>query len=229
MGCQGAGRRRARAALALADGALRALPRLRAPLSQHHRIPRCARARRVRGPRGARHLPVGPESPRVVPGAMSSRARGKGRGRAPDHAAKECHVMTRRAGSLLLLLAALVSTVGTSEAGNLGGVTSKEAVLYELMEQAEFTEDGFRNATSALEGKVLRGTPICPDGLQAYAKIAFATVGIKVQVAPRCTVVAIGQSQINIVSDPPSGKISGDFWIVVNSDATNLADAQELV
>jgi len=137
--------------------------------------------------------------------------------------------MTRRAGSLLLLLAALVSTVGTSEAGNLGGVTSKEAVLYELMEQAEFTEDGFRNATSALEGKVLRGTPICPDGLQAYAKIAFATVGIKVQVAPRCTVVAIGQSQINIVSDPPSGKISGDFWIVVNSDATNLADAQELV
>jgi hypothetical protein len=133
--------------------------------------------------------------------------------------------MTRRVGSLLVLLAALVSTFGTSDAG----ATPKDAILYELMEQAEFTEDGLRNAQSALEGKVLRGTPLCPDGLQAYAKIAFATVGIQVRVGPRCTVVAIGKSQINVVSDPPSGKISGDFWVVINSDATNLADAQELV
>ena len=83
--------------------------------------------------------------------------------------------MARRAGSLLLVFAALVSMVGTSEAGRLGGAGSKEAVLYELMEQAVFTEDGVRHATSALEGKVLRGTPLCPEGLQAYAKIAFAT------------------------------------------------------
>ena len=134
--------------------------------------------------------------------------------------------MTKRLGSLLVLLAALVSTVGTSEAGN-PGATSEDAVLYELMEQAVFTEDGFRNATSALEGKVLRGAPLCTEGLQAYAKAAFATVGIQVQVGGRCTVVAIGHSQISL-SDF-SGKISGDFWIVVNSDATNLADAQELV
>ena len=129
--------------------------------------------------------------------------------------------MTRRAGSLLVVLAALVSALGTSEAGQ------KDAVLYELMEQAVFTEDGLRNATSALEGKVQRGAPLCPEGLQAYAKIAFSTVGINVRVGSRCTVVAIGQSQISL-SDF-SGTITGDFWVVVNSDATNLADAQELV
>jgi len=134
--------------------------------------------------------------------------------------------MTRRAGSLLVLFAALVSTFGTSEAGHPGG-SLKDAVLYELMEQAVFTEDGFRDSTSALAGKVLRGTPLCPDGLQAYAKIAFATVGIHVRVDARCTVVAIGQSQISL-SDF-SGQITGDFWVVVNSDATTLADAQELV
>ena len=135
--------------------------------------------------------------------------------------------MARRAGSLLVLLVALVSTFGTSEAGSPGGAPSREVVLYELMEQAVFTEDGYRNATSALEGKVLRGTPLCPDGLQAYAKIAFATVGITVTPALRCTVVAIGQSTINVTDS--TGHISGDFWVVVNSDATNLVDAQELV
>jgi len=135
--------------------------------------------------------------------------------------------MTRRAGSLLVLLATLVSTCGTSEAGHPGGATPKDVVLYELMEQAVFTEDGFRNATSALEGKAQRGTPLCPDGLQAFAKIVFATVGINVRVDSRCTVVAIGQSQIRLTDF--GGRISGEFWVVVNSDATNLADAQELV
>jgi hypothetical protein len=134
--------------------------------------------------------------------------------------------MTRRAGSLFVLLAALVSTVGIGEAGS-PGPGPKDAVLYELMEQAVFSEDGFRYATSALEGKVLRGMPLCPDGLQAYAKIAFATFGINVQLGARCTVVAIGKSQISLADF--SGKINGDFWVVVNSDATNLADAQELV
>src|SRR6267143_234723 len=135
---------------------------------------------------------------------------------------KECDVMTRRAGSLLVLLATLVSTCGTSEAGHPGGATPKDVVLYELMEQAVFTEDGFRNATSALEGKAQRGTPLCPDGLQAFAKIVFATVGINVRVDSRCTVVAIGQSQIRLTDF--GGRISGEFWVVVNSDATNLAD-----
>lgn len=41
--------------------------------------------------------------------------------------------MTRRAVSLLVLFAALVSTFGTSEAGHRGGPL-KDAVLYELME-----------------------------------------------------------------------------------------------
>ena len=134
--------------------------------------------------------------------------------------------MTRRAGSLLVLLAALVSTFGTSEAGNPGGAP-KDAVLYELMEQATFTEEGIRKATSALEGKVRFQTPLCPAGLQAYAKLAFATFDIHVQVAPRCTVVAIGNSEINVADG--SGHIDGKFWVVVNSDATNLVDAQELV
>src|ERR1700741_1418532 len=110
------------------------------------------------------------------------RARGGSAGAAPRTLRRlvtRSTVMTRRAGSLFVLLAALVSTFGIGEGGG-PGPGPKDAVLYERMEQAVFSEDGFRYAASALEGKVLRGTPLCPDGLQAYAKIAFATFGINV-------------------------------------------------
>ena len=132
--------------------------------------------------------------------------------------------MTRGAGSLLVLLAALVSTLGTSEAGHPGGSLHKNAVLYELTEHATIT-GGFRIAESALEGKAELGTPLCQEDLLEYAKLALEPLGIRL--ARRCTVVAIGRSQINLSN--LTGSISGEFWVVVNTNATNLADAAEFV
>lgn len=137
--------------------------------------------------------------------------------------------MKTRVSSLLLFAAftLLAPTFGTSEAAQPEGASLPDAVLYELVEYAEFTSTGFRNATSALEGTARRGSPLCPLGLQAYAKVLFSTAGITVKLSPRCTVVALGQSQIDLTTF--SGQMSGDFWVVVNSDATNFTDAQELV
>ncbi|MGH7346974.1 MAG: hypothetical protein ACREK4_18850 [Candidatus Rokuibacteriota bacterium] len=116
--------------------------------------------------------------------------------------------------------------LGTGEATRGGAGSHPDAVLYELTEHAVLTDE-FRLATSALEGSARRGSPLCPEGLQEYAKALFAMVGVHVKVDPRCAVVAIGESRISL--DDFGGAISGNFWIVVNSDATNLADAQELV
>lgn len=102
-----------------------------------------------------------------------------------------------------------------------------DAVLYELNEAAQFTSDNHRLAQSGLEGKGRRGTPLCPVGLMAYAEIVFAALGITVQDARQCTVVAFGQSDLDLGTQ--SGTIGGDFYVVVNSDATNLVDAPELV
>lgn len=135
--------------------------------------------------------------------------------------------MTRRVGSLVaLFVVSLVfcPALGASPGGS--GHPEKDAVLYELTEQAEFTQDGFRVATSALEGKARRGTPLCPDGLQAYATAVFASLGIHVQTMTSCTVVAVGRSSLSLVDF--SGQISGDFTVVVNSDETNPTDAAEL-
>jgi len=108
-----------------------------------------------------------------------------------------------------------------------GAAAEPDAVLYELNEAAQFTADNHRLGQSGLEGKVKRRTPLCPEGLMAYAEILFATLGIAVQDANRCTVVAFGQSDIDLATF--GGAIGGDFSVVVNSDATNLVDAPELV
>jgi hypothetical protein len=145
---------------------------------------------------------------------------------------KENRAMWTRVSSVVLVTAMtlLGPALGASEATHRGGDDSgPDAVLYELTEHAALTEDGFRIATSSLEGSARRGSALCPDGLQAHAKAVYKTVGVHVRVDPRCAVVAIGQSQIDLTTIPPSGEISGNFWIVVNSDATNLTDAQELV
>lgn len=102
-----------------------------------------------------------------------------------------------------------------------------DAVLYELNEAAQFTSDNRRLAESGLEGKARRRTPLCPEGLMAYAEVLFATLGITVQDASRCTVVAFGWSDLDLGTF--GGAIGGDFYVVVNSDATNLVDAPELV
>ncbi len=140
--------------------------------------------------------------------------------------------MWTRVSSVVLVTAMtlLAPGLGASEATHRGGDDSgPDAVLYELTEHAALTPDGLRIATSSLEGSARRGSALCPEGLQAYAKAVYKTVGVHVKVDPRCAVVAIGQSQIDLTTIPPSGEISGSFWIVVNSDATNLTDAQELV
>jgi hypothetical protein len=143
--------------------------------------------------------------------------------------AKEWRSMNSRMRSLLglfVLVALLGPTVETSEATHRGGEPRPDAVLYELVEHAELGR-GFRTATSALEGWARPGSPLCPTGLQEYAKAVFAMAEIRVKVSPRCRVVATGNSTIDLSNG--RGHIDGSFWVVVNSDATNLTDAQELV
>jgi hypothetical protein len=126
---------------------------------------------------------------------------------------------------LLVLVALLGLTVETSEAMHRGGEPRPDAVLYELVEHAKLGK-GFRTATSSLEGWARPGSPLCPTGLQEYAKAVLAPQ-VLVKVSPRCRVVATGNSTINLSNG--RGHIDGNFWVVVNSDATNLTDAQELV
>jgi hypothetical protein len=111
------------------------------------------------------------------------------------------------------------------------GDSEPDAVFYELTEHATFSEDGFRDATSALEGKARRGSPLCPEGLQLFAK-KFFPKDVDVKVSPRCRVVATGRSVIDVNRQSPgfgTGEINGNFWVVVNSQATNLTDAAELI
>ena len=128
-------------------------------------------------------------------------------------------------GALVMGISLLGPALGTSEA-NHGHGTQPDAVLYELTEHAVLDAQQ-RRATASLEGAARRGSPLCPEGLQAYAKAAFATFGIRVKVDPRCALVAVGTSEISLKDF--DGTIGGKFWVVVNSDATNLTDAQELV
>lgn len=131
--------------------------------------------------------------------------------------------------ALVMGLILLGPMLGASEATH--GDSEPDAVFYELTEHATFTEDGFRDATSALEGKARRGSPLCPEGLQLFAK-KFFTKDVDVKVSPRCRVVATGRSVIDVNRQSPgfgTGEISGNFWVVVNSEATNLTDAAELI
>jgi hypothetical protein len=153
---------------------------------------------------------------------------GEAPGLAPDPWTKGCHAMWTRVSSVMLLtgMTLLGPTLGTSEATHGGGGSHPDAVLYELSEHAVLTSE-FRLASSSLEGSARRGSALCPEGLQAYAKALFASAGVHVRVDPRCAVVALGESRISMQDF--GGEISGNFWVVVNSDATNLTDAQELV
>jgi hypothetical protein len=158
---------------------------------------------------------------------VECRIAGEAPGRAPDSPTKECHAMWTRVSSAVLVtgIALLGPMLGTSEATH-GEGSQPDAVFYELTEHAVLA-DGLRRATSSLEGSARRGSALCPQRLQAYAKAAYATVGVHVKVDPRCAVVVVGTSEISLASF--SGTISGNFWVVANSDATNLTDAQELV
>ena len=143
--------------------------------------------------------------------------------------------MKTRMGWMMLLAAASVlgSTLGSSEAGGRAPLF-RDVVLYELNEQAQIvvdpndpTKPPQRIASSGLEGKARRGTPLCSESLMAYAEAFYAQLGITVRDASRCRVVAFGRSQLDL--DSLLGTIGGDFYVVVNSDKTNLVDAPELV
>jgi hypothetical protein len=148
-------------------------------------------------------------------------------GLVPDSVTTRCRTMWTRVSLVVLVTVAILvgPVLGTSEATH-GGGGSPDAVLYELTEHVVLTET-LRLSSSSLEGSARRGSALCPDGLQAYAKALFAMGGVHVRVDARCRIVALGDSQISLQS--LGGQISGNFWVVVNSDATNLTDAQELV
>src|SRR5262249_50405265 len=98
----------------------------------------------------------------------------KAPGGGQDLPTQECRAMWTRVSAAVLVaaVAGLGALPGTGEATH-GGGSHSDAVLYELTEHALF-KDGLRVATSSLEGSARRGSPLCPEGLQAYAKAAFA-------------------------------------------------------
>jgi len=133
--------------------------------------------------------------------------------------------------ALVVGLTLLGPALGAGEGTHGGGGSRPDAVFYELTEHAVLTTNGFREATSTLEGKARQGSALCPDGLQTFAKDFFPEA-VDVKVTPRCRVVALGRSVIDVNRNSlqfGSGEISGKFWVVVNSVATNLTDAAELV
>jgi hypothetical protein len=140
--------------------------------------------------------------------------------------------MWMRIGAAVLMTGAtlLGPALRTSEATHRGDDSRPDAVFYELTEEAALRADGFREATSSLEGKARQGSALCPDGLQMHARRFFPTA-VAVKTTPRCRVVATGHSVIDL--NPGlgfgSGEINGAFAVVVNSVATNLTDAAELV
>ena len=135
-------------------------------------------------------------------------------------------------GAVVLMTGAtlLGPALRTSEATHRGDDSRPDAVFYELTEETALRADGFREATSSLEGKARHGSALCPDGLQMHAR-RFFPVAVAVKTTPRCRVVATGHSVIDL--NPGlgfgSGEINGAFAVVVNSVATNLTDAAELV
>jgi hypothetical protein len=139
--------------------------------------------------------------------------------------------MTRASlGLLLVTFTTLGSLFGTSEAGDHAS-RHKDVVLYELNEQARITVDKngrpHREAASGLAGKARRGTILCTDELIDHAERFFRTRNRTVKDASRCTVVAFGNSNLDLLSF--EGTIAGQLYVVVNSETTNLTDAPELV
>jgi hypothetical protein len=142
--------------------------------------------------------------------------------------------MKTRMGWMVLLAAASVlgPTLPSSEAGGRAPLF-RDVVLYELNEQVQIVVDPQkpnkppqRIASSGLEGKARRGTPLCSHQLIAYAEDFYASLGIAVHDTRRCRIVAFGLSKLNLVTF--RGTIRGTFSVVVNSDKTNPVDAPEL-
>lgn len=132
-----------------------------------------------------------------------------------------------------MVLVAAASVLGpmlrSSEAGGRGPLF-RDVVLYELNEQAQFVPDDnprHRVATSGLEGKARVGTPLCTTELMDHAYNVFRARNRIVKDASQCSVVAFGNSDLDLGS--LQGTIDGKVYVVINSEATNLTDAPELV
>jgi len=144
--------------------------------------------------------------------------------------------MKRRVNALVLLivLSVLGPALATGEAGGHRS-PSNDVVLYELNEQAQFTVDKgrlHRVAMSGLEGKARLGTPLCTEDLMDHAEKVFKARQRTVKDAGRCTVVAFGNSDLDLGDRDlgiVQGTIDGTLYVVVNSELTNLTDAPELV
>jgi hypothetical protein len=143
--------------------------------------------------------------------------------------------MKMRVPVMMLLGAALMlgPALQSGEAGSLR-LAPRDVVLYELNEQARIIDRGpsmppLREAMSGLQGKAKRGTPLCPEGLMAYAEAVLAELDppIIVKDANRCTVVAFATSVLTLGS--MQGTIDGTFSVVVNTDKTNFFDSAEFV
>ena len=142
--------------------------------------------------------------------------------------------MKTRVGVIVLLVA--LSVLGPTFQSEAGGrrPSHQDVVLYELNEQAQFIFDADdprrppqRVATSGLQGKARLGTPVCTVELMAHAENFFRTRNRSVKDAGRCTVVAFGNSDLDTAT--LQGTIDGKLYVVLNSVATNLTDAPELV
>jgi hypothetical protein len=139
--------------------------------------------------------------------------------------------MKTRRGWIVLLAAASVlpPMPRSSEAGGRGPFF-RDVVLYELNEQARLVpEDAPRRrvASSGLEGKARVGTPVCTAELMDHAHNVFRARNRLVKDAGRCSVVAFGNSDLDLATF--QGTIDGKLYVVINSVATNLTDAPELV
>lgn len=146
--------------------------------------------------------------------------------------------MKTRVGSIVLLATTLVlgPALQSSEAGG-SRLSHRDVVLYELNEQAMFVDPDkpddpdpkklHRIATSGLQGKAKRGTPLCSEALMVHAEQVFKERKRTVKDPSQCTVVAFGNSDLDLAT--LQGKIDGQIYVVINSELTNLVDAPELV
>jgi len=130
-----------------------------------------------------------------------------------------------------VVFAVLGPTLGTSEADD-HGFPDKAVVLYELNEQAQITATKHRIASSGLEGKARRGTPLCTEELMVHAEKLFMARQLTMKDAGRCTVVAFGNSDLDVTDRDlgiVQGTIEGQLYVVVNSKLTNLTEKGQIV
>jgi hypothetical protein len=131
---------------------------------------------------------------------------------------------------MVLLAAAVLGLMARSSEAGGRGPFFRDVVLYELNEQAQFVppDDPHRRvATSGLEGKARVGTPVCTAEMMDHAHNVFRARNRIVKDAGRCAVVAFGNSDLDLGTF--QGTIDGKLYVVINSAATNLTDAPELV